>query len=368
MGKLKIIIVDRDEEYVNCLLDYLMSEQAHKFLVSSFTEEAALDKFLAEEEKSVDLVLTSGEFYEKLLSEFQGLIILLAEGKRTFSQTKGKAINKYQYGDKLVAEILQIFAEEVSVNYPINHDTQKTRIIGIYSPIGGVGKTTIAVGASIQAAWEGKSVFYLNLENTSSLPLYFTGEQEKNLSHLLYFLKGKRKNLSWQIEGAKCVDPFYKIHYFLPPDSIFDFNEDIAEELGILLRELKATKQYDRIFVDFSSAINKNNLAVLQACDDLFLVAQANRTSAVKISCLRKELHLLLAPEAEDALIEKFNLVLNKNLPDIAGEEPEISINEKGIVARIPWVEGLTSLQGRVYRLDLNSSFGKAIYQLLSNF
>ncbi|HHY06669.1 MAG TPA: hypothetical protein GX532_06835 [Clostridia bacterium] len=370
MGKLRLMLVDRDVEYVNCLLNYLMSEQAEKFAVSSFTEESAVDKFLAEE-KTVDLVLTSSEFYTRLTSKAQGVIILLAEEQEVLRGKQCHVISKYQYGEQLVAEILKIYAEEVSevsLNCLPNYLKQKTRIIGVYSPLGGVGKTTIAVGASIQSAWEGKSVFYLNLENISSIPLYFTGKQEKNLSHVLYFLKEKRENLAWQIESAKCRDPNYKIHYFRPPDSILDFNEDIRKELILLLQELKGAQQYERIFLDFSAEINKNNLALLQACDDIILVAQANLTSCVKIKCLRQELRLLLPPEEEEDLVHKFSLVLNKERAGVVKEVEEISINQKGVCARIPWVENLTSRQGNVYRLDFNSGFGQAIHQLLLRF
>jgi CO dehydrogenase nickel-insertion accessory protein CooC1 len=134
------------------------------------------------------------------------------------------------------------------------------------------------------------------------------------------------------------------------------------------LQELKTTKQYERIFIDFSCAINKNNLAVLRNCDDLLLVAEENQTSVVKIKCMLKELHLLLSREEEAELMERFNLVLNKSIPTAEVKTEELSINQKGVLARIPLVEDLTILQDGVCKLDLNSSFGKALYQLLLNF
>ena len=377
MGKLNLVLIDRDADYVNCLLDYLMSEQTHKFLVSAYTEETSLARFLAEEtvKATDDIFLVSREFYEQVLHRVKGIVIFLDDEKSAVNQKdKGRTIYKYQYGDRLVAEVLKIFAEEGSVGYTFNTTytsnagQKKNRIMGIYSPIGGVGKTTIAVGACIQSAWEGKSVFYLNLENTATTPLYFQGEQKKNLSNILYFLKSKSANLPLQIEGAKCVDPFYKVHYFQPPDSIYDFTEDVSHELCRLLQELKTTKQYERIFIDFSCAINKNNLAVLRNCDDLLLVAEENQTSVVKIKCMLKELHLLLSREEEAELMERFNLVLNKSIPTAEVKTEELSINQKGVLARIPLVEDLTILQDGVCKLDLNSSFGKALYQLLLNF
>ena len=338
MGKLNLVIIDRDADYVNCLLDYLMAEQAHKFIVSAYTEETALVRFLAEESAKAkyDIFLVSEEFYEQVMHKVKGMVILLAAQEVNFNpKNKDRVIYKYQYGDKLVEEILEKFAEECSVGdtfnpiYISNVSQQKNRIIGIYSPIGGVGKTTIAVGACIQSAWEGKSVFYLNLENIATTPLYFQGEQEKNLSNVLYFLKSKSANLSLQIESVKCVDPLYKVHYFQPPDSIYDFTEDVSHELCHLLQELKTTMQYERIFIDFSSAINKNNLAVLRNCDVLLLVAEENPTSVVKIKNMLKELHLLLSKEEKAELINKFNLVLNKVLPAVEVKTEGLNINQK---------------------------------------
>jgi cellulose biosynthesis protein BcsQ len=352
------------------LVDYLISFQAAKFSVNSFTEERYLLEYLQKCEKTPDIVLASEDFYDKVRQNYQGLIIILVGGKTANISVACKTINKYQYGDRLVADIVKIYSEEGAVNsslsvQPLN--TKKTRIIGIYSPVGGVGKTTIAVGASIQSAWEGKNIFYLNLENMSSTPLYFTGEQNENLSQVLYFLKNKGKSLSLQIEGAKCVDPQYNINYFQPPDSILDFNEDVSEELTILLRELKGSNQYHRIFVDMSSEINRNNLAVLRACDDIILVAQQNMASTVKIKYMLNELQLIRARENWD-IMDKFKLVINKYALGSAIDVDQITFDGQENLLKIPFVEGLTLIQGEVYRLDLNSSFGKAMHELLLNF
>ena len=377
MGKIELVIIDKDADYVNCFLDYLMSEQAHRFLVSVYTEESSIAGFITEEiERATNCIcLVSHEFYEQVQHREKGIVILLADKESALNQkNKGKAIYKYQYGNRLVAEIFKIFAEEGSTGdtyntgFTSNANQKKHRIIGVYSPIGGVGKTTIAVGACIQSAWEGKNVFYLNLENIATTPLYFQGEQEKNLSNILYFLKSKSANLSLQIEGAKCVDPLYKVHYFQPPDSSYDFTEDVSQELYRLLQELKITQQYDRIFIDFSSSINKNNLAVLRNCDVLLLVAEENPTSVVKIKCFLKELHLLLSREEEAEFMERLYLVLNKTIHAEVDTVEDLSINQKGVLVRIPLVENLSTLQDGVCKLDLNSSFGKAIYKLLLNF
>lgn len=381
MKKINLVIADEDSDYVGSLVDYLMFYHARKFSVTSFTEEAQLKEYLEDRASQPEILLVGGTFYEKLgdlLQARHSLIIFLTSEKiksekKETGQVKGRSINKYQYGDKIVTEILQIFAEETSLSYAFPPACQKTKIMGVYSPIGGVGKTTLAIGASIQSAWEGKSCFYLNLENMASTSLYFTGEQEENISSILYFLKNNRRNLSLHLEKAKCVDPVYKIAYYHPPDSILDFNEDLTEELSILLKELRATSQYERIFVDMSSEINRNNLAVLRACDELILVAEQKMSAVTKIKGMFKELRLLGSREGWD-ISDKFHLVLNKeravgNLSEEAiNYEEELRPHSKGVLARIPMVEDLAMWQDGVYKLDMNTGFGKAIHELLAHF
>lgn len=381
MGKLNLVVVDRDGEYVHSLLDYLMTEHAHQFLVSSYTEEKELASFLTEEEKTAncDLIVTSGDYYQQIKAKVKCMVILLDDGKSKIKEKVERAINKYQYGERIVADILKLYTEEIATQEEVLSDCDffdnkgKAKIIGIYSPIGGVGKTTIAVGACIQSAWEGQTVFYLNLENTPTTPLYFRGEQEKNLANVLYYLKGNKNKLALQIESSKCVDPLYRVHYFKPPDSIIDFNEDVTIELRSLLQILKTSQQYERIFVDLSSEINKNNLAVLKACDALILVAQDNMTSVIKLKGLYKEIRILFSPEKSEELLKKCNLVLNKEFGVASGDViaqnmPEVINNEKRVIARIPMVKHLVTLQEGLYKIDLNSGFGKAIHQLLLNF
>ena len=47
-------------------------------------------------------------------------------------------------------------------------ESNKTKLVSVYSPIGGAGKTTIAANACINCAREGMKVFYINLETIGS--------------------------------------------------------------------------------------------------------------------------------------------------------------------------------------------------------
>jgi len=90
-------------------------------------------------------------------------------------------------------------------------------VVAIYSPIGGSGKTTVAVNSAVHCAKKGLEVFYLNLENFQSTPLYFNCKKERNLSELLRCLKQGR-NVAAKIRQIKQKDADYGVHYFVPPE------------------------------------------------------------------------------------------------------------------------------------------------------
>lgn len=187
MNKIALVIADEDKDYVSCLVDYIMCAHSAKFAVTSFTETASLLAHLEEGLNPPGIVLAGGKFIpllEQIAPGKRGLVIVLC-GEGQIGDRR--AINKFQFGEKIVSEMLRIFAEEASLEYSFRQTLthQKTKIMAVFSPVGGVGKTTIAVGASVQTAWEGKNCFYLNLENMASTPLYFTGEQEENFSGIL---------------------------------------------------------------------------------------------------------------------------------------------------------------------------------------
>ena len=63
------------------------------------------------------------------------------------------------------------------------------RVIAVYSPIGGSGKSTIAAGLSVQCARRGMKVLYLNFERASCTSAFFNPGQGVNLSRVMLSIK-----------------------------------------------------------------------------------------------------------------------------------------------------------------------------------
>lgn len=359
MSKLNIIIADRDKEYAESLADYLLAHHRHRFAVTTYTAQADSSAFLKENPAETDILLL-GEGLSEACNA--GMVIYLTEGSRP-GQENHRHLNKYQCGDELVKQVLEIYLQENPNKVPLLAGYKETRVAAFYSPVGGVGKTTIAMGASIQASWEGKGVFYLNLETVPATGLFLEGEQEYTLSGVLYFLKHDSHNSVIRMEKAICTDPLYGIDYFKQPDSILDLKEDLTGELRSLLGRLAAMGRYDYVFVDMEGSLDCSSLAVLEGCDDIVVISTPDVVAKRKMELLLHEFAVLERGRGIK-LLDKVKLVLNKHQHVAAQENGYEQVAEKSVMLKIPLVSNLYIQQGERYRLDLNSPFGVAINQL----
>ncbi len=367
MAKLHLVIADSDESYVESLISYLTDSYPQKFQVSYFTKEDYLVKHLSDTSKKVDILLVGPELSEYIPKDKINTMIILSDGRLPEKYRSCAMVNKYQTGDKLVSSILNIFSERNADEVYIQSSNKPTRVIGVYSPTGGTGKTSIAIGSAMQSALRDMPVFYLNLENAQSTPLFFDCKGEQNLSHIFYFLKEKSKNINLKIEGVRIVDPKYNIHYFAPPESVLEFEEISPDELQYLINQLKELGCYDVIFIDMSSNFDNRNLAVLQACDEIFLVLTQDDISGIKLKTLISEMDIA-SPKSNANLNDKLTLIINKFNPMGPTQIEGLDILGKPISLRIPKVSSLLTRQSDKYVINLNNNFGEALKGLVNKY
>lgn len=379
MRRLNVVIADTDKAYVDNMVSYLMTNHSERFQVSSFTKQEFLYDFLSGLKK-VDVLLISTDMYnESLPKENVTSVVLLTQGKLSAKFHGLNFINKYQHGEKIASDIVDMYPEKADnsdspYNSECSHNTfvepekhKNTKVVAIYSPLGGVGKTTIAVSSSIYCGQKGLNVFYLNLESFHSTPLFFHCKGEKNLSQIINHVTDKKDNLSLKIEESRQIDPDYNVHYFCPPESILDIEEADPEDLKELINGFKSMDYYDVVIVDMSNDLNKRNMALLEACDEVVLVLAQDAVSNVKAESISKQLKLLLERKKLD-LSGKLTVALNKYNFHMALEVDTASINDEFISIYIPAVPGMTAIKGNTQLMDMQGEFGASIKELMDKY
>lgn len=367
MARINLIIADTDEAYNEGIVNFIMRNHSIKFQVSSFTRASSLQDYLSQVDEKVDILLISPELYsEQIPADKVRALILLTSGKR--AETTGQdVINKYQHAEKIVSDITGIFAEKYEGQIHVAGGSKTTRVVGVYSPSGGTGKTCIALAASIQCAQNGLSTFYLNLEDLNSSTWFLKEDGEKSLSKALYYIKENNKNLTLKIEGTRCIEPLYNIHYFSPLESALEMEEILPDELETLIRQLRIMGQYDLIFLDMTNSFSSKNLKVLNSCDDIFLVFTQDMLAGAKVKGFMSELSIHSANEC-NKILDKSIFILNKYDMTLPTEFSALSDIGKAFEVMLPEDLRLKSIKEPNVLDDITIGFGRGIRDLIARF
>ena len=327
MVKLNLVIADYDSEYLESFTRYLMDTHKNRFNVSTFSSEGALNDFLARENISVDILLASPEI-SKGVDKNEKIKTLIILGSRNIVSSmvvdvqKYEVVDKYQSGEKLVEEILHIFSEVNDYSIFDLGEKNKMKLVSVYSPIGGSGKTLVSLNLCVRLSSLGLSVFYLNLENFSSTKSYFNYDKGQTLSNVIFYIKERNKNLELKVEAATVNDTIHNIHYFSPLDSSMDMEDVDEEDISILIEKIRVAGEYDVCVVDMASVLDEKNRRVLELSDRVVILAMQGEIAKVKLDILNIELDWF-KKKYDSNILDKCTVVMNKY-------NPNTSYNEKG--------------------------------------
>ena len=181
-------------------------------------------------------------------------------------------LNPYQSGHKIAREILKKketwhLKEEV-----IDFGGKKGEWVSVYSPIGGVGKSTLAMGLADVLACH-KKVLFVSLEGPSAWNLFFKYPLNYNLSDFFYcFFMESSQEWGKRIREMACQQK--NGLYFMPPCRYPDDLLELREEEVLIWMEL-LKENFDYVVADLGSQMIKPNRMILQhSSKQCFLVDQ----------------------------------------------------------------------------------------------
>lgn len=365
MPGLNLVIADKDQLYLDNVVGFICDRYQNRFNIQAFSNETSFNDYLKQTSR-IDILLISQDFYfDNLPWEKVVAPIILSSGILTKEVKNCEIVGKYQTGDKLVSSILNVFSEKSSYEIPANDGSKKARLISFFSPCGGAGKSTLAVLAGIWCAMKEVGTFYLNMERFQTTKAFFKGEGVQNFSHIMFYLKEKNKNLSLKIEGSRIVDPTTGVHYFLPPENVFDRNDLTTEELEALVNQLRIMDCYDIIVADLDSEFNSLNTYLLENSDVIFLIIPHDPVYEAKIEVLLQGFDVLNKRKGIN-LMEKTEVVLNKYRDNLWPGLGNVNINEKCVLARVPYIKGFDLELGTRCLNDGGNPVGEALSRIMS--
>lgn len=292
MARLNVVIADDDKQYINRLVGYI-TEKNNNFNISCFTEKGSLLKYITGQTNKIHILIFSEKMYSEELRNNRIDLMLVLDNGIGCGLPGIKKINKYQSATEFINTILMEYSETTGDMSSIKNDMVETsRIIGVYSPVGGCGKTTIAIMLSKGIAAYGKKVLYLNYEGVSSVAQVFKGTGRHNMSEVFLAAKTRKANVALKVMQCKETDAESGIDFISSPECATEYGEMLPNELRRIVADIKTAEQYDFVVVDMNSGYNNDVIEVMEECDRLLIPFNKTDSAICKMNIFADEIRL----------------------------------------------------------------------------
>lgn len=298
MKKSIFAVCDLEASYTRNLADY-MNERSHTpFEVQAFTNLKSLEEFVAQ--NHIDLLLIStNAMCDQVKQMDVDRIMILSEGEAVPRLGQEPCVYKYQPSDQLIAEVMGYYAQTCPQPALEPMEEGKTEIIGVYSPLGRVGKTIFALtlGAILG---ENRKVLYLNLEDYNGFETLLDQSYSADLSDLLYFARQKEGNLIYKLSGM--IRSIGKLDYIPPAFSPCDLRDVRCEEWLSFLRQIGAWGDYEVLILDLGNQI-EDVFRIMRQCGRVYMPVLEDKISRAKLLQFEKNLSALECADVLEKIV-----------------------------------------------------------------
>lgn len=331
MKKMDIVIADSDEQYLEHLARYFM-EKAEQCEIYTFSSKVSLEKYMSVHKHIDILLLDYGMLGIELNHVDVSVKMVLLAGEAVPDEYV--PIKKYQKTEDILKEVFLKYADQTGDLNAIKGN-RKTKIIAFYSPIGGSGKTTLALNTASACARAGLHTFYLNMERIDSASSILPSTAG-SYSDIFLALKSKGADVGVKIITCKGKEVHTGFDYISSPDSISEYGEISLQEWERLLDVFLNLEKYDVLLLDFGSEFYPDKAELLKKSDVIFVPILSDEFS---INRMRLFLHEDELHQEYHSIVKKMKLIVNK--ADASGIDP--ALRNSGILQTCPLTTVITT-------------------------
>jgi cellulose biosynthesis protein BcsQ len=300
MSRVSIVLVDTDERYLMPLELKFINEFGENGDIVVITEIEYLNEYFSSP-KNIDLLIINENLYSSELQKHNIQSIFILKEQLDDQDTGDISVNSiYKYTS--VKEIYNEIINNTS-KAGLKHEfkeAEATKVIMVYSPVGGVGKTVVSIGLSAALSRAYKKVLYINTETIQSFSLFFDNEKYMNNGFEKYLLDHDEYLLEY-LKAAIEKDHF---DYLLPFRQASCTLNIEMKDYKYLIELIKKERLYDFIILDTSSDFTMDKSMMMAYSDkNIILTAQD------KVSVGKTEKLLLNIDFTDDS---KFMFICNK--------------------------------------------------------
>lgn len=277
MAKINVLIVDADERYVGPLERKFTAELNGKANIGIITDINYLE-VLFSTPQTLDILLINEQLYNVSIEKHNiGSVFILTEEVNEQERVNGhKLIYKYTSVREIYNMVYNNLPTEL-ISSIISRE--KTKVITVYSPIGGSGKTTIAMMLAANFATKSKRVLFVGTDNLQTFAF--------ELNDAIRLKQGIEKELmNDKVAIYDLVEPsiIRDVMDVFPPLSRAKVALNIGSDFySEIVKSIKARNIYDYIVVDTATDFSDETIKLFGVSDQTLILVQQDRRSAYKV-------------------------------------------------------------------------------------
>ncbi len=335
MPIINMAIADSDNKYLKRLVNNLI-EIDKQLNISSFSEKSSFIRYLSERNNHLHILLFSEDMLSDEIDKHHADLKMMLTDGIGGTNRQYKALNKYRRADELLNEILVEYSEATGSVENLKISENGSRVIGVYSPVGGSGKTTLSLATAAMLASAGRKVLYLNFEGVSSVDRVFNGTSNHTMSEVFLAAKTSKSNVGLKV--IQCCETHYDtgIDFVRAPECAAEYSEMTAGELKKIAEQTKEIGQYDDIIIDMNSGYNDDIFELLEVCTRILVPFKNTYTALNKMECFADEIQKMQKLDA----IEKKLILIENCSPSISNDgfgalSVKMSIGEDAVLRNV---------------------------------
>ena len=297
MAGVKILLADEDAQYLLPLVRKFIEGFDNEGEIEVITDASYLETYF-QTPRTLDIAVMQESLYQEAFDRHNiSSLFFLTEQEEEEGALVNRRIYKYTGADTIYKQVINNLANATAAHI---RKQGETRILYVYSPCGGSGKTTVAAGISNVFARSNQRTLSLSMDELQSFgwimeqPGVLPADVERHLMSQSSFV-------------YNLVKPYLAEENFfiLPPFSRMLSSLNIREESFIrLLETIVISHDYDYVVVDGAAGFSEAVSRIMSMSQHILIVTQQDPVSRYKMECLLNNL------DFSDS--RKFTFVCNK--------------------------------------------------------
>lgn len=272
------VVCDSESDYARRFMEYENQKKTFPMEIAACTSLEALHSL--SEKRKIDVLLVSERtFADDALSVGAGKTFILAEDGEVTGYENIARISKYQSCDTVLRSVMSCYEAEEAALYVPYGETENKKLIGVFSPAGGCGKTLFALALGQMLGMEAPSL-YMNFECCSGVDIMLKLDTERSISDLLYFSAQKDRLLAALAASAQTRLSLDCVPGALSSD---DIHTTDPYEWTRVLGTITAHSRYENIVIELGPE-TRLSPCLMDQCSKIYMPVRSDPVSRARVT------------------------------------------------------------------------------------